>query len=163
VLPPLPDGSKLKAVCFTVSDPKRPSHFDRQAGAGRSVDANLNFVKRIHLPRLGFLFGVECLEAALAVLVHIINDPSLTIFVWSEVTLAMLAIAPSPLFSPTSLFVVPLPSTITGTESCIATLVTEATAPIRANKFPSNHSRQNQILPAQDRSDASVGRSATLR
>lgn len=59
MLAPLPDGPELKIVSFAISEPKPPSLFDRLAYAGGGVNALLNFMQRIYLPRLG---GLPCWE-----------------------------------------------------------------------------------------------------
>jgi hypothetical protein len=44
------------------------------------MDANLDFVKRVYLPRFGVFFCRKRFEAALALLVYIIDNPGLFFF-----------------------------------------------------------------------------------
>src|SRR6516162_681960 len=88
VLTPLADGSKLKSVCLTVGQPKSPHILHRSAHTGRRVCALLDFMKRSHLPGFGRLLVRECLEAALSVLVVIIDNPLFVLFVGSEASFA---------------------------------------------------------------------------
>ena len=64
-------------VGFAVGKPQSPSFLDSLARAGGSVNALLDFVKRVHFPGFGRLLVRECLDVALAMLITIIDDPRL--------------------------------------------------------------------------------------
>jgi hypothetical protein len=88
MLPSLTDGAKFKTACFALGEPEPPSFLKRLTHTGRGMDALLDFMKRIHFPGVSGFLCRKGFEAALAVLVNIIDYPSLAFFVRTEFAFA---------------------------------------------------------------------------